>query len=163
MKISLSKHRDDQSVVLRCIRGDGSVSWQKVDGKQAAFFPLHDLTHFAVESTVGAGEGFFALIAEGWEIADTTGKGSRGPLPPMALWVERVVGLLDVERATGQRMTAAEMLDTIRQADDRLSGVPLRLTEERLTEIRRLRSELFARWHALPPGESLELVFERAD
>ena len=41
--------RTDGGAVLKCVRADGSETWQKQEGKQAAFFPLHDLTHFAVE------------------------------------------------------------------------------------------------------------------
>src|SRR5712675_2192817 len=67
--------------VLRCVRGDGSVIWQKQGGRNAGFFALHDLTHFAVESVLGVRRGFFGLIAEGWDVEDMTGKGVRGALP----------------------------------------------------------------------------------
>src|SRR5947207_10613282 len=58
--------RKDGNTVLRCIRDDGSTSWQRVDDNQAAFFPLHDLTHYAVETELGFGQGFYGLIADGW-------------------------------------------------------------------------------------------------
>ena len=74
--IRLTKRMDGGSV-LRCVRADGSVTWQKQD-RHAAFFALHDLTHFAVESTLGFRDGFFGLVAQGWDIDDTTGKGTRG-------------------------------------------------------------------------------------
>jgi hypothetical protein len=41
--------------------------------RNAAFFALHDLTDFAVESTLGFRCGFYGLAAQGWEIEDTTG------------------------------------------------------------------------------------------
>src|SRR5207237_7810377 len=53
--------RTDGAAVLKCIRDDGSVTWQRVDDKQAAFFPLHDLTHYAVETELGFRQGFFGL------------------------------------------------------------------------------------------------------
>jgi hypothetical protein len=37
------------------------------------FLCLHDLTHFAVESVHGLRHGFFGLVADGWDIADTEG------------------------------------------------------------------------------------------
>ncbi len=43
--------RTDGSSVLRCTRADGSVTWQK-QTRHAMHFALHDLTHFAVESTL---------------------------------------------------------------------------------------------------------------
>jgi hypothetical protein len=70
--------------VLRCTRQDGSVTWQK-QTKHAAHFALHDLTHYAVETALGYRRGFFGLIAEGWDVEDTTGKGARGALPARRL------------------------------------------------------------------------------
>lgn len=81
MRVQITK-KGNGSGVLRCVRAEGSVTWQKQTDRHAAFFALHDLTHFAVETTLGYRRGFFGLIAEGWEIEDTTGKGARGPLPP---------------------------------------------------------------------------------
>jgi hypothetical protein len=92
---------------LRCIRQDGSVTWQK-QPTHAAYFALHDLTHYAVETALGYKRGFFGLIAEGWEVDDTTGKGARGALPAEAVEVERIVGLFDSERASGALWTAEE-------------------------------------------------------
>jgi hypothetical protein len=92
---------------LRCVRADGSATWQKQGTRHAAFFALHDLTHVAVESTLGFRNGFFGLVAQGWEIDDTTGKGARGPLPSGAAEVEYIVGTLDAERvaSSGLRRT----------------------------------------------------------
>ena len=86
LRIQITK-RPDGNGVLRCVRADGSVTWQKQE-RHAAFFALHDLTHFAVESTLGFRRGFYGLIAEGWDVEDTTGKGARGPLPDEAVEVE---------------------------------------------------------------------------
>ena len=93
--------RADGAGVLRCTRADGSVTWQK-QTRHAMHFALHDLTHFAVESTLGSRRGFFGLIAEGWEIDDTTGKGLRGRLPQEAVEVEHIVGMFDTERARAE-------------------------------------------------------------
>src|SRR5688572_25791237 len=81
LTIQITK-RTDGGAVLKCIRADGSEVWQKQQGAQAAFFPLHDLTHFAVESTLGIRGAFYGLIADGWSIDDTTGKGTRDAPPP---------------------------------------------------------------------------------
>src|ERR1700682_3030828 len=105
--IQLTK-RPDGSGLLRCVRANGSVTWQKQSSRHAPHFALHDLTHFAVESTLGFRRGFFGLIAEGWEVDDTTGKGARGPLPEEAAVVERIVGLFDTDRASATLLTADE-------------------------------------------------------
>lgn len=33
-------------------------------------FPAHDMTHYAVETTFGYTEGFFGLVADGWDMSD---------------------------------------------------------------------------------------------
>src|SRR5580693_10474042 len=98
MRVQFTR-RTDGSGVLRCVRDDGSVTWQKND-RHAAFFAVHDLTHFAVETVLGYRRGFFGLIAQGWDLDDTTGKGARGVLPAEAIEVEKIVGLFDSERAS---------------------------------------------------------------
>jgi hypothetical protein len=153
--------RSDGGGVLRCVRADGSVTWQKQASRHAAFFALHDLTHFAVESTLGFGRGFFGLIAEGWEIEETTGQEARGAIPPESKAVEYIVGSLDSERAGGAVWTAE---DFNHQAAIHATSAglpePRLLTDEELTRVRARRAELFAKWRAIAPGEALELRFE---
>src|SRR4051794_34737241 len=60
--------RKDGNTVLRCIRDDASVTWQRNDNQHARFFPLHDLTHYSVESELSFAQGFFGLVASGWNI-----------------------------------------------------------------------------------------------
>jgi hypothetical protein len=147
LRIQMTKHADG-SVVLRCTRADGSSTWQK-QTKHAAHFVLHDLTHYAVETTLGCRQGFFGLIAAGWEIEDTTGKGARGPLPSQTTDVEKVVGLFDSERGAGVLWTAAEF--------NQFSSLPL--TEVQIQAVRTLRGSLFQQWFGLPSGQTLELKF----
>jgi len=147
MTVEIAKCADGRSV-LRCVHADGSVTWQKQD-RHAAFFAIHDLTHFAVESTLGYRDGFFGLIAQGWNIDDTTGTGARGRLPYEAIEVEHLVGLLNTELASGTTMTAEEL--------NGASPIPTRLTEEQLQRVRARCSELFWQWHSLPPGGTLAL------
>ena len=153
--------RADGSGILRCARSDGSVTWQKQNGRHAAFFALHDLTHFAVESVLGYRQGFFGLIMEGWEIDDTTGKGSRGRLPDEALEVENLVGLLDRERGSSVLWTVEEFNETAAlEASSKGRPAPRQLSSEDLAQVKAKRSELFSQWLALPAGESLQLRFE---
>src|ERR1043166_2825467 len=89
--------RKDGNTVLRCIRNDGSITWQRNVNQQARYFPLHDLVHYAVETELGFSEGFFGLIAAGWNIEETTGKTTRGALPTEAIEVEHIVSSFIVE------------------------------------------------------------------
>lgn len=148
LRIDIAKHPDG-SIALRCTRADGTVTWQK-QTRHAAHFVLHDLTHYAVETTLGCRRGFFGLISEGWDAEDTTGKGARGRLPMEAVEVEQIVGLFDSERGSG----------TLWTADEFNAFAPRRLTEEDIRNVRALRAKLFQQWIALEPGEKLELQFD---
>src|SRR4051794_10652855 len=100
LKIQITK-RTDGDTVLKCVRPDGTETWQKQQGQQGRFFPLHDLTHYAVESELGLGNAFYGLIASGWGIDETGQRGVAQKMPPDALFAENVVGLFDQERASG--------------------------------------------------------------
>jgi len=157
MRIQIQK-RKDGNVVLKCVRADGSETWQKQEKAQAAFFPFHDLTHFAVESELGLDSAFFGLIASGWTIEETGQRGSAAVLPSDALFAESVVGTLDTERAGGQRWTAKEFNDTIALKWSTTGRtVPRVLTDDEILRIRKTRAELFERWRSLRSGETLEL------
>jgi hypothetical protein len=159
LRIQITK-RPDGNGVLRCMRADGSVTWQKQE-RHAAFFALHDLTHFAVESTLDFRRGFYGLIAEGWDVEDTTGKGARGPLPDEAVEVEYLVGSLDAERTGGTTWTASEFNDyAALAASNSNRAAPRSLTDQDLVRVRARRDKLFAEWFATPPGGTLTLSYE---
>jgi len=160
LRVQMTK-RPDGGGVLRCARADGSITWQKQNARHAPFFALHDLTHFAVEQTLGLGRGFFGLIAVGWDMDDLTGKGTRGPLPGEAAEVEYIVGAFDTERAGATILTAAEFNEfAATHAASSGRATPRRLTQEEMARVRARRGQLFSRWHALPAGETIELQFE---
>jgi len=160
LQIEISK-RTDGSVVLKCIREDGSETWQKQEGRHAAFFPLHDLTHFAVESELRIRNAFFGLIASGWSIEETGTRGAAARMPADALFAENVVGTLDRERASGTRWTADEFNYALSLHATSSGGAkPPELTDDDLLRVRKRRAELFARWSELPVGETLRLHFD---
>ena len=158
------ERQSDGSVVFRCTRADGTSTWQKHGAKSAMFFPFHDLTHYAVESVFAFRRGFYGLIAEGWEIADTGGKGARGRLPDEAILVEHMVGLFDTERVGGASPLTADEFNGILAdlaSSDRISSPPA-VTDAQLTAVRARISELHDKLAALQPGKSLELSFDSA-
>lgn len=148
-------------MIFRCTRADGTSTWQKHAGKSAMFFPFHDLTHFAVESTFGFRQGFYGLISEGWDIADTGGKGARGRLSPEAIVVEQMVGLFDRERVGGApALTAKEFNGILQELVDsgNITSPPV-VTEDQLQTVRARLSELYDTLSSLQPGSAMELDF----
>jgi hypothetical protein len=157
------KKKTDGSAALTCTRADGSVTWQRQEGKLGRFFPLHDLTHYAVESSLGFDRGFYGLLSEGWEMSDFGREGTRGKPPEEALLVELIVGFFDLERNTGVYENADEMNARLVgwYADNKQPAPSYRLTEPDVEKVRAVRAEMFAKWGDLPPGDALEIPFQR--
>ena len=154
------KKKTDGAAALSCRRADGSVTWQRQEGQQGRFFPLHDLTHYAVETVLGHPQGFYGLVAAGWDLSDFGKPWPRGPLPVEALASELLVGFLDRERGAGVEWSADDFNSSAatHYAERGLSGAPV-VTDQHLRDVRDKRRGLFARWAALPAGETLELPF----
>ena len=159
LTIRLSR-KPDGTTVLACTRADGSQTWQR-HRRHAEFFPLHDLTHYAIETVLGLRFGFYGLLASGWNISDFGTRTVPEYAAAEAALAEVAVGLLDGERATGERSDA----DAFNEA---LAGVLAQtgrtldrcVTDEELAAVRRLWAELAKRWAGVEPGEAMELSFD---
>lgn len=156
------KKKTNGEAALSCERADGSATWQRQEGQLSRFFPLHDLTHFAVESVLGFDAGFFGLIGSGWDISDFAAPGVKQRLTEQAMLAELIVGFFDVERQTGALGDARDYawkISTYRE-EHKMPQTSFVITDEQLTAIRAKRDELFAAWQSLPEGETLELRFQ---
>jgi hypothetical protein len=156
------KKKSNGEAALSCQRADGSVTWQRQEGRLGRFFPLHDLTHFAVESVLGFNSAFFGLISSGWDISDFAAPGAKHRLTEEAGLAELIVGFLDLEQRTGEIGDAGDFrwkISTYRE-EHKMPATPFVITDEQIAAIRDKRRELFAAWQAVPPGETLELRFE---
>lgn len=152
--------RADGAVVLDLRRDDGTSTWQKRTGPVAEFFVVHDLTHYAVETTLGLTGGFYGLVAAGWDLADFGTPWPRGPLPDDALPAEVIVGCFDAQRATGERLTAEQCNTSVADYFARLGRrPPIEVSDVQLDAIRTALSDLVSRWHSVTPGEELELSY----
>lgn len=158
LRIQIKKGRDGRPT-LTCVRPDGSRTWSQVH----SFFPIHDLTHFAVESVFGFTEAFYGLVRSGWTLEDFSERGAASRLPAEALVAEHMVGLLDIERASGELFDPEGFSDQLNQALTSHGRPAFRkVTGAELAEVRRLRGALQGRWAALAPGETLEIAFPAA-
>jgi len=155
MLIQLKKGRDGPAT-LACVRGDGSRTW----GKEHPFFPVHDITHCVVESVLGFDQGFFGLIATGWEIDDFAKPGASRRMPFQAIVAEHVVGVFDRERALLEPMQSPEFNETVIASlppAQRDAFTPLERAQ--LAQVRALRQALESRWHGLSLGATMEVKF----
>ena len=130
-------------------------------GIQGRFFPLHDLTHYAVETVLVFRRAFYGLVAGGWDLSSFGEPGLKYRLPEEAQLAEVIVGFFDVERATGVAGSADDFNWKIQSywENAELPATTFRITDDALDRIRSLRDELFTKWRATPSGETLTLVF----
>ncbi|MGH7652755.1 MAG: hypothetical protein ACREMS_13085 [Gemmatimonadaceae bacterium] len=160
MVIRIKKSKDGRTA-LSCVRPDGTITWQRQEGGHAAFFPRHDLTHYAVETTLSHRQGFYGLVASGWDFSDFGSPWPRGRLPVEANISEIIVGFFDLERSSGDALPVEELNEKLAQysAENGIAGFR-ELSENDISRIRQKRGELFARWESVRPGDTLEVPFE---
>jgi hypothetical protein len=159
LKFQLKK-RADAKAQLVLTRQDGSYTASAI-GPAGGFFPIHDLTHYAIEQTLGLDEGFLGLCSSGWEITDFEVKGTAAKLPREAVFAEVAAGELSRQLAMRQVSSLEDFLWAIGLT----LGQPAEgeswpaITESQFAEIlERIRGE-WARWRDVPPDGTLELTF----
>ncbi len=142
--------------MLHCTRENGSATWLPL----TPFFVIHDLCHYAVETTLGLRHAFYGMLAAGTDIRDFELPRDQRPfeLTPEALQAEQLVNLLVIEYSQGWMENFLEELDQVnRMNNDRQQ--PVSLDEPTLEKIRVAFNMLTERWHSLSENESLVLNF----
>jgi hypothetical protein len=157
LRLRFKKGSDGRLAAFALERADGTVTVMQAPH---AFFPIHDLTHYALETALRYTRGFYGLVSEGWNFDDFGSPWPRGPMPPDIDPAELLVGFLDLERATGFPMSADDVNDRVASHyRERSLTAPAPITEDQLSHIRALLERLTARWHDTPPNATLELPY----
>ncbi len=112
---------------------------------------------------LGHRQGFYGLVAAGWDLTDFGSPWPRGKIPVAANLSEMIVSFFDLERRTGEIGLAQDLNETLAGfcAENSLP-TPVVLSDDDLNRVRQKRGELFARWEAVKPGDALELPFTPA-
>jgi len=157
LQLRLKKDRDGRLASFALHRADGTVTVMR---NPHQFFPVHDLTHYAVESVLRQRRGFYGLVSEGWNFEDFGSPWPRGPLPSDADPTEFIVGMFDLERATGCEITVDDLNGQLqRYAAAHPAAPPARVEQAQLDEVRSRVRRYAGQWAALPPGETLVLEY----
>ena len=101
MSLTIQLHKKKEgTVILKCIRKDGSTTWAKLHQGMAH----HDLAHIAIEKSLGFKRAFYGMLASGVAISDYELPDIEKPdilkgenLPKEALIAEHLVNLLCVD------------------------------------------------------------------
>lgn len=155
------KKRADAKSQLVLTREDGSYTIGTI-GPADGFGPVHDLTHYAIESTLGLDEGFLGMCASGWEIADFEVKGTAHRLPREAVFAEIAAGELSRQVIMRQVSSLEDFLWAIdlsltRQAE---GFARPEISESQFAAILGRIDEEWARWRAVTPNGALRLSYE---
>ncbi len=156
LTLRLKKGPDGRVASFALERRDGSVTVQR---HPQDFFAAHDLTHYAVETTLSFAQAFYGLVADGWDFGDFGAPWPRGRIPGTeAVLVEHIVGFLDLERTSGSVMTASEISVLLRER-----GLEFTLSENQLERVRTLRDSLIRKLQALDIGDTMQLPYSRGN
>jgi len=156
LQIRITK-KPDGSSVFACTREDGSETWQR---NQTDFFLLHDLNHFALESTLGLRHGFYGLVAAGWNITDFGERDIAEYAEQEAILAEALAGLFDQERATGIWPDADGFNEMLGASLASMGHELYRaIKQEELDTIRTAFVKLVSRWGLLESGDHMNLKF----
>lgn len=126
---------------------------------------VHDLAHYTVETELEFKNGFYGLLACGWNIEDFEKPKAIRPsalwpqnLPEEALITEHVVNLMLTGLQPASDTTALfAALKSILE-DNKLEW-PKVLTLENFSKIQDRLTDLILQWQSLKDGEFLELAF----
>lgn len=158
MRIRWTKaDRSGKPDALACFRDDGTTTYTRL----SPFFPLHDLLHYAVETTLDYRTAFWGLIEQGWDLGSfaeknpETGRLAR-ELPAQALLAENLVGFLQLA-ATGS--VSSDPDDLYHFLSTQWDPIPNEISPGSLAIIHSRFAELMQRWQRLSPGGAMELYF----
>lgn len=155
MQLLITKYQDKKNVI-KYIRNNGTETWMYSDD----FFVLHDLSHFALEKTLGYTSAFMGMLNNGTAIQDFEDRDTRKKLTitKEALYAENMANLFLIETVQGNFTNLNEV---IKQAHDAVTTnypAPV-LTDENITNIRTALRQLISNWRSLPAGKTLQLEY----
>lgn len=149
--------------MLTCLRRTGSAAVQRTG--HAGFFALHDLMHYAVETTMAWRKAFFGLVEEGWDFStfEDHGDPRYRALPAEALWAEHLVAAM-TRRVVEGHWNDPELLSLFTEDLNRELAATLGATVVNVSPSQALRIytrfvELERRWSRVMIGEHLELTY----
>ena len=149
------KKGPDGGGALSYVRADGSSTWQRA----TPYFAMHDLMHYAVESTLGYQNAFLGLLASGKDLKDFE-KNAKNWLPVEAHWAEIITGQL--QGAQNGAVPIDQVVDAVHHACDALLVPRPEFSKDLAERIIAKHGELLMQWHTVPPGGTMEVVWDEA-
>ncbi len=142
--------------IIKYIRDNGTETWMYSDD----FFIRHDLSHYAIEKTLGYATGFNGMLNNGMGIKDFEDREKRKAMniTDEAFYAENMANLFLMEIAQGK----LDDFNAVQQAafeSLQLQFPKITLPAGKINEIRSYLQQLLQQWNELPAGQTLELSF----
>ena len=154
MKVQFKKKRERHIIAYQ--REGMNEQWIEAD----AFLVLHDLSHYAVEKTLGYQQAFWGLVKSGAHHRDFEQRETRKKLlvSDEAWYAESLANLFLMERAQGIFDDFNKVLEETLQTT--LPQIPpMSLSAGQLSAIRTFYNDLVDQWKGLEEDGILTLVF----
>jgi len=155
MKLQFQKNNEAKHII-RYIRSDASSSWTKGDN----FLVLHDLSHYAIEKTLGYGTAFYGMIKNGSSIQDFEDKSLRDNmnLTNEAWYAETLANLILIEYTQNAFENFNEVFrESLEKTNPELTAMVIAVSD--LNNVRKLYRDLIAKWNQVPAMGIMELIF----
>ena len=155
MKVEIQKNSGSKNTI-RFITIEEGIEWAYGDD----FMILHDLSHYAIEKTLGYTSAFFGLIKSGTKIKDFEDKVIRDKmiLTNEAWYAEGLANLILIEYTQGKFENFNEVFkSTLSKTNPTIPFFAI--SEIDLAKTRVLFANLVNKWKSLPEKETMELEF----
>src|SRR4030095_10503712 len=154
MRIRLTKHSDDRHT-LEIVRTDGTRESAELVSRE---FLFHDLLHYAVESTIGARDGFWGALANGKTMGDLNDRSGKAmaDLSGSIAGIEAIVGMMTGVVKGGA--PADQAIASIRSYCELLGqAIPGWCTASFVIGVRERMRRILGRWKAIPYRQTMEI------
>jgi hypothetical protein len=140
---------------ITCRRPDGTATWMEA----IPYRIVHDLTHYVVETELGMRDGFYGMLAGGWNITDFENKQKirSSDIPANGIRAELIVNMLLTERNDGQEIF--NFNSVYADSCGRLNIPAQPLEPEQLHRLRIRLDDLINKWRFMPMDRPLHLKF----
>ena len=156
MELQITKNTAKPHIVLYK-RDNGTETWMQADD----YFVRHDLSHYAIEKTLGYSTAFMGMLNNGMDIRDFENREKRKQLTVTkeAWYAENMANLFLIEIAQG-KFDDFNQVASSAFANMSLDFPAPQLSATAIDAIRKYLQELLQSWSNLPTGQTLVLSFD---
>jgi len=156
MLLQITRHTDKPHIVSYR-RNDGTTTWMKADD----FFVQHDLSHYAIEKTLGYTTAFMGMLNKVMDIKDFENREKRLQLTitEEACYAENMANLFLIETVNDNFDNFNEVLASAFSNMQQPINAPV-LTDTELNAVRQCLKTLLDQWKQLAHGQTMTLNFD---